>query len=351
MNICDIQLIRIGACTSYKFDESFSLPTLFVSSEREIRTLSISKPLLLIIQTTIDIDFDLIFQIDKILYMWQTNYNHVDSIQINSNMELIKTAKINQLAIQRAQLLTPTNEFQLKPRIGVFMSDNRALEPDLQSSGYHSQVAAINYSYCLKHKYDFIYYRPYLDSKTSHSLYNCKDPHRNETRHASWSKLLSAKDMFKQSYDYIVYIDSDCIFKDFDKRIEEVCSQMFTHNIIFLNNKPWDEDKPCAGFFICKNSELARSYITDWYNVNLPEKNKVHAYEQDALWTIYKTWKLCFVMNRWMFREHHEQFLRHICHLENDLRSYYFKQFIIEHKINYNNAIFCISTKDYNTGS
>jgi hypothetical protein len=157
-------------------------------------------------------------------------------------------------------------------------------------------------------------------------------------------------DMFTHSYDYIVYIDSDCIFKDSDKRIEEFCSShIFTHDIVFLNNIPWNDDKPCAGFFICKNSELARSYICDWYTVNLPEKNKIHAYEQDGLWTIYKSWKSCFIMNRWMFREQNGQFLRHICHLENDLRSVYFKQCIDQRKINYIKAICEMSKKDFNT--
>ena len=347
MSIFDIQLIRIGASKYFKFDQSFSTPTLFAASEHEI-TSSGTKQLLFIIKTDIEPDYDFIFQLDNLLYRWHTNYQHVDSIQINDNMEIIKASKLKQMAIQRAQAQSPNYEIQTRPRIGVFMSDNRALQPDLETSTYHSQVAVINYAYCMKHSYDFIYYRPYLDSKESYALYNCIDPHTNETRHASWSKLLSCQDTSKQPYDYIVYIDSDCIFKDFNRRIEDFCPQMFTHDILFLNNLPWNEDKPCAGFFICKNSELARSYIRDWYAVNLPEKNKLHAYEQDALWTIYKSWKSCYVMNSWMFREREGQFLRHICHLENDLRTVYFKQFIERHSINYSKTIRDMPKKEFN---
>ena len=337
MNISDIQLIRIGSPKFYKFDEYFSTPTLFVSSEHEIYNTVTVKPLILLLQTEIDPESGFVFKIDNLLYTWDTSKSHLDSIYINEDAKLIKTITLPQ---------------RIRPRIGVFMSDNRALQSDLDTSTYHSQVAAINYAYCLKHKYDFVYYRPYLDSKESFSLYNCVDPHTNETRHASWSKLLSALDMFNQqnqSYDYIVYIDSDCIFKDFERRIEEFLPQMKTHDIIFLNNMPWNEDKPCAGFFVCKNSELARSYLQDWYNVNLAEKNKLHAYEQDALWTLYKSWKSCFILNSWMFCEHEGQFLRHICHLENDLRSVYFKQFIQQRGINYCKTICDMPKKEINT--
>lgn len=349
MNIFDIQLVRIGTSRDNRFDELFSTPTCFVTSEHELHSNISSKPLLLVLQTEIDQDYDFVFQIDKLLYTWQTVHPHIDSITINGNMELIKTSKLNQAGIQRAYAQSPTYEIQLRPRIGVFMSDNRALQPELDKSTYHSQVAVINYAYCMKHNYDFIYYRPYLDSNESYSLYNCIDPHTKETRHASWSKLLSFVDIFKQSYDYIVYIDSDCIFKDFNKRIEEFCPNMFTHDIVFLNNLPWNEDKPCAGFFICKKSAIARSYVVDWYNVNIPEKNKVHAYEQDALWTLYTSWKSCYVVNSWMFHEHEGQFLRHICHLENDLRTVYFKQFITKHNIDYERSIFDMNKKDIDT--
>ena len=67
MNISDIQLIRIGQPKYYKFDETFSTPTLFVSSEHEIYTKSITRPLILLFQTEIDPEYDIIFQIDKLL--------------------------------------------------------------------------------------------------------------------------------------------------------------------------------------------------------------------------------------------------------------------------------------------
>ena len=45
----------------------------------------------------------------------------------------------------------------------VFMSDNRKLDKNIRSAEYNSLAAAINYEYCKKYNYDFIYYRPYLN--------------------------------------------------------------------------------------------------------------------------------------------------------------------------------------------
>lgn len=348
MNITDIQLIRISKTKfDCRFDTFFSTPPIFVDSIHEIRPDGGSKSLALILRDNVSPEYDLVFQIDKLLYTWSTHYNQADCLILNDSIELIKTNKLNTNAIQYGRVVNEC-DIQILPRIGVFMSDNRALESDLHASSYNSHVAAINYTYCMKHKYDFIYYRPYLDSKESYSLYNCVDPRSGESRHASWSKLLSALDMFKSSYDYIVYIDSDCIFKDYNRRIEEFFPQMSSYDILFLNNLPWNDDKPCAGFFICKNSETAHNYIHNWYTVNLPEKNKIHAYEQDALWTIYNSWNV-YIANSWMFHEHDGQFLRHICHLETDLRSRYFKQFISDHTIDYGQVISNIRVRHFDT--
>jgi hypothetical protein len=47
-------------------------------------------------------------------------------------------------------------------RILVFMSDNRSIDPDIEKASYNSLVASINYEYCKKHKYDFLYYVPII---------------------------------------------------------------------------------------------------------------------------------------------------------------------------------------------
>jgi len=224
------------------------------------------------------------------------------------------------------------------------MSDNRPLD----KTGYHSFAASINSHYCKKHGYDFIYYQPYLYKKSTKNhktirtiqlertsisndkqLYNCIDPITKETRHSAWSKILSAQRALRLSYDYVVYIDSDCIFKD--KSIEDFIKP-YHQDILFLNNKPWNQDKPCSGFFILKNNANTKKFVKDWYHVQLPEKNKKHPWEQDGLWSMYKNYDIGLI-DEWMFEEKKGQMLRHIGSHEAENRIPYFKAFIKKHNI------------------
>ena len=215
-------------------------------------------------------------------------------------------------------------------KVLVFMSDNRYLENDIEKANYNSLVAVINNEYCKKHNYDFLYFIPTLNG--SNALYNCVDPNSGELRHASWSKLLSTKICLEKEYDYIVYIDSDCIFKDFNFKIEGIIDDS---DIIFLNNKPWGDELPCAGFYICKVCDRTKTMIKEWYNYRIPEKNINNNWEQDALWNIYKNYNIK-IIDSWMFKEDNKQFLRHICHIENNIRIGYFRNFIRSNNINYN---------------
>ena len=150
-------------------------------------------------------------------------------------------------------------------KILVFMSDNRPLDKTMEKADYPSLAASINSHYCKQYGYDFFYYQPYLYKKASrkrktiktiklertvisvdNQLYNCVDPNTKEKRHAAWSKILSAQKALRLSYDYVVYIDSDCIFKK-DKTIEDFIKP-YHQDILFLNNKPFNPDKPCSGF-------------------------------------------------------------------------------------------------------
>ena len=246
-------------------------------------------------------------------------------------------------APSESQTFAPSQTNPLTPKLLVFMSDNRLLDAAIETAEYHSLAAVINAEYCKRHKYDFVYYRPYLDRERP-SLYNCLDPATKEERHASWSKLLTATRAFNAAYDYIVYIDSDCIFKTFRKSLEELIGPHADKDMIFLNNKPWHIEKPCGGFFVCKVNESAKQFIRDWYNVKIPEKNKVHAWEQDALWTLYKNYNLAIVDST-MFYEEEDQFLRHVSSVEKQIRVPYFKRFIETNKIDFSkniNAIVCV---------
>jgi hypothetical protein len=241
-------------------------------------------------------------------------------------------------------------------RILVFMSDNRILDKEKDKASYNSLVAAINYDYCKKHNYDFIYYRPYLDNKEIITLHNCVDPNTNTLRHASWAKQLSTALAFELDYDYVVYIDSDCIFKNFDMNLESIIMQVKEiindKDIIFFNNKPWGDNVPCGGFYIAKVCDYSKQFFMDWFNVNVPKYNKKHAWEQDALWLIFTNYNIVIV-DAWMFREMEGQFLRHVgcCDDSNDPnhRVNYFTKFIDDKHINYETNINEIKCIDFNT--
>jgi hypothetical protein len=234
-------------------------------------------------------------------------------------------------------------------RILVFMSDNRNLDANIESASYNSLVAAINYEYCKRHNYDFVYYRPYLNKRSETPLYNCIDPNTGDQRHASWSKLLSTSKLLESSYDYIVYIDSDCIFKDFNQSLEKFFQPYSHYQILFLNNKPChDGSLPCAGFYALRVNNYTKQFVRDWYAVNLRSKNRDHAWEQDALWHIYRRYNVG-IIDSWMFREVEGQFLRHIHSFDNSSRIPYFRSFIDQKSINYFNTIYEIKVVDFNT--
>lgn len=237
-------------------------------------------------------------------------------------------------------------------RILVFMVDNRPLDPNDSTADYNTFAAVINYEYCKRHNYDFKYYTPYLSSPESRNVYNCMDPHSKETRHASWSKLLATIQSFELAYDYIVYIDSDCIFKDYNQSLENYIRPYETYDVCFLNNNPWHPNLPCAGFYVCKANDSAKQFIVDWYNVNLAERNKQHPWEQDALWKIFKQYNVG-IINDMMFYERSQQFLRHISgHVsreEEQNRIPYFKSFIHRYSIDYSAHVSNIIVNAFNT--
>jgi len=218
----------------------------------------------------------------------------------------------------------------------------------MATAQYNSLAAAINYEYCKIHGYNFTYYRPYLDNKDEINLINCVNPVTGNGRHASWSKLLSTKVALQLDYDYVVYIDSDCIFKDFNQKLEEFIQPYTGKDILFLNNKPWGDTMPCAGFYICKINEYVKQFVLNWYNYNIPRDDMNHAWEQNALWVIFRDYNIG-VIDSWMFQEKDEQFLRHVCSCESKNRLPYFTSFIQAKNINYERNINEINVITFDT--
>lgn len=231
-------------------------------------------------------------------------------------------------------------------KILVCMSDNRRLGAD-----YNSLVAAINASYCKAQGYDFRYYRPYLNDRAEEPLFNCLDA-KGRLRHASWSKLLSMqRAVVTGNYDYVVYIDSDCIFKDWSHRIEDMIKP--GSDILVATDAPFHPEMPCAGFFILKVGTTALRFIQDWYGVDMPRRNKGRYWEQSALWSFFKSRpELALIDNCNFFKEGGpDQCLRHIASFQKGLRIPYFRDFLAAKGVDFAAGVKGISVVEFSTVS
>ncbi len=220
-----------------------------------------------------------------------------------------------------------------KPKILVLMSDNRPLSPDLNKhNNFMSFVAYINKQYCAKYGYDFKYVIPYYKIDNG-NLLSCIDVNTRQLRHSSYSKIAAVRANIEK-YDYVVYIDSDCCFKNFDKSVEQIISKYANDNVIFQSNIPYNSDLPCAGFFIIKSTVENIAFLDRWYKTPTPlefskEWRETMAYpnkfghyefppgkfwEQDLLWMLFVTKQIQVnVLDDIAFEEASNQYLRHLC--------------------------------------
>jgi hypothetical protein len=138
-------------------------------------------------------------------------------------------------------------------------------------------------------------------------------------------------------YDQIVYLDSDCVFKDqdtgIDSFVERTPVQVGTTFVkccfAFLNNTPWNENMPCSGFMIAKNCPATLSLLKKWWNFPNPGKNFDNEFEQASLHEIFveSINQLCVWDSISLF-EKGGQFLRHV--IEPKLREAYFTKLVDE---------------------
>jgi hypothetical protein len=243
----------------------------------------------------------------------------------------------------------------------VIMSDNRDIINDIDNCDYNTLCALINYNYCQKNNYGFKYFRPHNNGEFS--LHNCYSPSKS-LRHSSWAKLLSTiKSMTEyEQYDYIVYIDSDCILNNINLTIQDYYKNLTIvnkgnvekSNILFLNDRPWHPESPCAGYYILKNNSNSMKFIKEWYSSDGCDIN--HPYEQ---WAVYKMFELTnpeeiLLIDDVMFVDSHkDQFLRHIGTHESHNRIPFFKNKITELSLldNFNELIGRLRTEivEYDT--
>lgn len=221
----------------------------------------------------------------------------------------------------------------MDPKTLILMSDNRDLTSDLETAEYNSLVAFINFNYAKRFDYDFMYFRPGINGEFP--AFNCFSK-SNQKRYSPWSKILScilASQRFID-YDKVVYIDSDCIFNNFDESVHSYLSNLqalqkyssSTPVFTLLNDKPYSYDLPCTGFFIFNNTEAALKILTEWYvNDGGSESyyyNENHTWEQAIFQRLLPSLNQSIrIVDDYMFIDHSPiQLLRHIGSNEHHLR-------------------------------
>ena len=255
---------------------------------------------------------------------------------------------------QLTQATPPTPLPFSKPRILVFMSDTRPLERDPDTAGYHSLAAAINARYCKRYGYDFRYFQPFLGSVDPGNPSACLDPKSGEPRHGAWAKLLAARQALSLDYDYVVYLDSDCIFTENAPDLESVIQAMDGRFIAFPSDIPNPPELPNSGFFIAKVGDHCRDFLDLWYDQDIPEHNTAPYWEQSALWRIYRQHDVKILrgplFDTWMTLEGVKgQLLRHIVGVYGSLRTPYFRNHIKYYAIPYAELIAGITVAPFDT--
>lgn len=251
------------------------------------------------------------------------------------------------------------------------MCDNRPLNQNLDEAEYNSLAACINKLYCEHHGYDFLY--SICNFKNSTDLYSCVDPLSKQPRHAAWARLVKTIELIEQNkYDRIVYIDSDCIFKNHSIKIETFIESNLDKDVVFINNNPWHMFLPCSGFYVSKLNKATLKFFKDWYEMDIPFKNTERYWEQDALWLLiynlnpkqaYIT-KLHnhLIPNRpWpqniglidaaMFYEKDLQYLLHICGQHAEYRKPKFTHIIRSNNIPFELVIKNTTTEQFDTSA
>ena len=207
--------------------------------------------------------------------------------------------------------------------------DNRPLRMNDETS-YIASGSVINQHYAKLMGYDYLYatvnssdialhllkrYNCTLASKVHNDFANPKygaaSYHQTlkYIRASSWNKLPVLHYLamhYGDDYDYFIYLDADVILNpsmtnitlsDLFDKWETQRSPLMNKRYIFWGNKvirdstfifttnfPWRDDFPCAGTFIFKPNDLGRKILRQWWDYDLPLKNKYDFMEQDALW-------------------------------------------------------------------
>lgn len=84
---------------------------------------------------------------------------------------------------------------------------------------------------------------------------------RISERHAAWDKIMAVRRLLPY-YDYVMWIDADCVFNNLYKRIEEYIykSGTFCHDVLYnQENRQWHYVN--TGVFILKNDKKSFDFL------------------------------------------------------------------------------------------
>ena len=236
-------------------------------------------------------------------------------------------------------------------KILIITCDNRAIKLNtINNLEYNDLSFYINSSYCHKHGYEFKYFRmidlekkQQLSKKDSISSYSTKS---KLTKSPSWTKLLVIYQNFSKKNDYIIYLDTDCIFNNHKIDIKNYIERMEQKKKIGLvfNDGPWDKKLPNCGFIILKNCEFNKRLIKKWWN-SFSLYNHVHPYEQKIF---QKLWSKNYmgILNKFFLENislqgkiSKDKILAHITSERSRHRKKYMRNFIVKN-LKFHNKIF-----------
>ena len=230
-------------------------------------------------------------------------------------------------------------------KVCIIMSDNREITDNYENAEYHSLAVAINYNYAKKHGYNFIYYNPFIpnEHKITNNNLGTNKKHKvnsfqsklNKYRYPSWTKLITLFNTLLEKYAYVVYLDTDAIIVnniDLHKYLNDISYSRGSKDsdLKFLIDKPYS-DGPCAGGIIIKNSDISKRAVKYWWNYDIPEFDKKHSFEQEALRSMVVHNKnsnmepYIGIIDDISFQPKEGQFIRHVSHMEAEKRIPIFK--------------------------
>lgn len=206
----------------------------------------------------------------------------------------------------------------------MVMGDDRPVREGAQTAtSYPSLAYEINRRFCASKNWDFRYECYVLPSRPwgSWSAYSRS---ARQHRAASWVKIFAVLRALEIGYEFVIWIDSDCIFYDHNADWSDVMESFDRPELQFLSwvDRPFYHDQFCAGFFIVRSSEAIQRLLCELWTQPSDYSWK-HVYEQSELNSRIKRWSPAeySIVDEPMFRlEVEDQRLLHLASFDHQKR-------------------------------